>query len=87
MGRVEAVDDVIEADRPAALEPGDEGDDPQRAERIAGLGDDVGGRSRLGRPAGARPEGAETRAIGGDEESAGIGSGISEESSRNWTGA
>ena len=40
VGRVELVDEVVEADRAAALEPGDEVDDAERRERVAGLGDD-----------------------------------------------
>ncbi len=58
VARVERVDQVVEAGRAAALEPGHEVDDPDRRERVARLGDDrrrqVDGREAVGR--GAQPE-------------------------------
>ena len=59
MGRVEPVGDVGEADRSAALDPGQQVDHPQRRERVAGLADRRRGDPRVGQSRGGRPERAE----------------------------
>jgi len=58
MAGVEGVDEVVEASRAPALDPGDEMKDPQGGERVARLGDDRRGDVRV-RQAGGRGSKAE----------------------------
>ena len=65
MGRVEPVGDVGEADRSAALDPGQQVDHPQCRERVAGLADRRRVDPGVWKSRGGRPERAEADRRGG----------------------
>lgn len=77
---VEAVDEVVDQDRPPALEPRHEMDDPERSERIARLGDNGRGNIRIGQAGGRRPE---PELPGGSDGTRTDQRGISDETTRN----
>ena len=64
VGRVETVDDVGQPDRPAARDAGEQVDDAERRERIAGLRDDRRRDVRVGQAGGCRSQ--RTQADGRD---------------------
>ena len=59
VGRVEPVDDVGQTDRRPALEAGEQVDDPDRGERVAGLGDGRRRDGRVGQAVGRRAQRAQ----------------------------